>query len=77
MFECIQVLRQVRPDHKRESWHMVGGPQCPRKEHQGGPPAVSRDSPGPGPQSFLQEEALGTQVDYRKGMSGKIIDNAC
>ncbi len=38
---------------------------------------MSRDSPGPGPQNILQEEALGTQVDYRKGMSGKIMDNAC
>ncbi len=38
---------------------------------------MPRDGPGPSPQNLLQEKALWAKVDHRKGMSGKIVNDAC
>ena len=75
MFLGRQVIRQVRPDG-RGGWPKDGGPQCPSEEHCRGPPAMSGNSPAPGPQNLLQEEVRRAEVDHCQGMGGKVIDDA-
>ena len=76
MFLGRQVIRQVRPDG-RGGWPKDGGPQCPSEEHCRGPPAMSGNSPAPGPQNLFQEEVRRAEVDHCQGMGGKVIDDAC
>ena len=38
---------------------------------------MTSNSPAPGPESLLQEEALGAEADHCKCMSGKVINGAC
>ncbi len=38
---------------------------------------MTSNSPAPGPESLLQEEALGAEADHCKCMSVKVINDAC